>query len=217
MPREKLYERKTDGRTARVFVIACEGEHTEALYFEALAEGVRRIRVIPLPAFEGLSAPEQVLKRLNDFSAKRGLSNSDKTTGGIELWMVVDVDHWFADNRISVTHKVLDEAAQRGYQVVVSNKCFEVWLLYHFEEVKAHNSVDELAKRLRVHIGSYAKNRLSIEEFRPHIAAAIRRARDADTSPEQREPDHPGSRVYLLLEAMKEACDISWPYENETE
>jgi hypothetical protein len=216
MPREKLYERKTDVRTARVFVVACEGEHTESLYFTALVEGLRRVTTITLPAFEGLSAPEQVFERLNEFAAKRGLTTFEATTGGGELWMVIDVDRWFADNRIRVTHHVLDQAAQRGYEVAISNKCFEVWLLYHFEEVAAHSTVHELEERLRVHLGGYAKNKLDFEKYRPHIAAAIQRAKEADATPEQREPAHPGSRVYRLLEAMQVACGVTWPYCAET-
>lgn len=217
MPREKLYNRKTDVRTARVFVVACEGEHTEKRYFDGLTEGLRRVRVIPLPALEGLSAPEQVIDRLNEFATKRGIEVLDQTTGGGELWMVLDVDRWFAPNRIGVTHRVLDEAAQRGYNVAVSNKCFEVWLLFHFEEVAAHSSVQELEERLRVYLGGYAKNRLDFEKYRPHIAAAVQRAKNADTAPQQREPAHPGSRVYRLIEAMQSACGTSWPYQTASE
>lgn len=214
MAREKLYDRKTDVRTARLFVIACEGERTESLYFDALAEGLRRVRVVALPALDGLSAPEHVIQRLHEFGARRGLAPRD-STGGDELWMVLDVDRWFAENRIQITHQVLDEAAQRDYNVAVSNVCFEAWLLYHFEAVAPHDSVGELEARLRVYLGGYSKNRLDIEKFRPHIAAAVRRAREADVAPDQREPAHPGSRVYRLLEAMQAACGASWPYEAE--
>lgn len=216
MPREKLYGRKTDVRTARVFVVACEGEQTEAIYFNALAEGLRRVRVISLPAFDGLSAPEQVIERLNDFADKQGVLKT--TTGGGELWMVFDVDHYFAPNHVGATHRVLDEATRRGYQFAISNRCFEVWLLGHFEEVAPHGSVDELTVRLRVHLGGYQKNRLSFEKFRPHISAAMQRAKNADVAPHEREPEHPGSRVYRLLEAMKTACGLGWPYDaNEPE
>ncbi len=217
MPREKLYDRKTDVRTARVFVVACEGEHTETLYFNALAEVLRRVRVLPLPALEGLSAPEQVIERLKEFADKCGLSVLDETTGGGELWMVLDVDRWFAPNRFHATNRVLDEAARRGYNVAVSNKCFEVWLLFHFEEVAPHSSVQELEERLRLYLGGYAKNRLNFEKYRPQIAQAVQRARDADIAPQQREPAHPGSRVYRLIEAMQSACGTSWPYRTENE
>ena len=214
MAREKLYDRKTDVRTARLFVIACEGERTESLYFEALVEGVRRVKVVALPALDGLSAPEHVIQRLHEFGSRRGLVSRD-STGGDELWMVLDVDRWFAENRIQVTHQVLDEAARRSYNVAISNRCFEAWLLYHFEAVAPHGSVGELEARLRVYLGGYSKSRLDIEKFRPHIAAAVRRAREADVAPDQREPSHPGSRVYRLLEAMQAACGMSWPYEAE--
>jgi len=216
MPREKLYDRKTDIRTARVFVVACEGEQTEALYFRQLVEGLRRVRVIPLPTVEGFSAPEYVVERLSEFESKYGVDFQSETTGGSELWMTLDVDRWFAPNRIAVTHRVLDEAARRGYQVAVSDRCFEVWLLYHFENVTPHNSVQELEQRLRSHLGGYTKNRLNFEQYRPHIAAAIQRARAGDAEPGQRKPAHPGSQVYRLLEAMQAACGTSWPYETDT-
>jgi hypothetical protein len=209
MPREKLYNRKTDTRTARLFVIACEGEATEALYFEELADGLRRVRVLPLPAVAGQAAPKQVLERLNASGARRGLKPDD------ELWMVIDVDHYFSGTHEDSTRRALDEAAQRGYNVAISNRCFEAWLLYHFEAVAPHESVAELVARLRLHLGGYSKNRSYFEKLRPHVTAAMRRAKEADTSPAQRLPDHPGSRVYRLLEAMRATSGASWPFEDE--
>lgn len=203
MPRPKDYDTQTDRRTARLFVIACEGEKTELSYFSALAEGLRRVRVEPLPGLDGLSAPEQVLERLNSYKAD---------TPNSEFWLVIDVDRWFAPNRVAKTHKVLDEAARRGYGVAISNPCIEMWLLLHFQDGAAMNCNDCEAG-LKNHL-SYAKGFYDFEILRPLIPAAVRRARelDATTQGPTRPPDNPNSHIYRIIEAMHTACGPSLPF-----
>ena len=203
MPRPKDYDTQPDRRTARLFVIGCEGEKTELIYFSSLAEGMRRVRVEPLPGIDGLSAPEQVLDRLNAYKA---------TSPNSEFWLVIDVDRWFAPNRQSKMHKVLDEAAQRGYGVAISNPCIEMWFLLHFELPPGEMECDDCEAQLRTHF-SYDKGRYDFETLRPRISDAVQRARTLDANPQQmRPPANPNSHVYRIIEAIHHECGAFSPF-----
>jgi hypothetical protein len=125
--RTGLLPRPAYVRDARIFVIAVEGEHEEPWYFEGLSEhgliDTRRVRLVILPAEEGLSAPEHVAARLTAFEQQHALIPSDPR------WLVVDVD------RHHNLQAVLNEADRQGWHLAVSNPCFEVWLQLHLREV----------------------------------------------------------------------------------
>ncbi|PSL01019.1 RloB-like protein [Murinocardiopsis flavida] len=80
----------------------------------------------------------RVLKAAIDF-------NSRDTDGYDEVWVVVDVDD----------HATLDEALQKGRQadipIVVSNPCFEIWLIWHYEDCRAHQTTSAAIECLTKH------------------------------------------------------------------
>jgi hypothetical protein len=124
--RRELLDRQTHFRDARIFVIAVEGEREEPWYFEGLSEhgliDTRRVRLVILPAEEGLSAPEHVAARLTAFEQQHTLIPEDPR------WLVLDVDHHHN------LQAVLNEAHRQGWRFAVSNPCFEVWLQLHLRE-----------------------------------------------------------------------------------
>jgi hypothetical protein len=124
--RTGLLPRPTYVRDARLFVIAVEGEREEPWYFDGLvARGLidgKRIRLVVLPATDGLSAPEHVAARLAAFEATHALIPADPR------WLVLDVD------RHHNLQSVLNEADRQGWRFAVSNPCFEVWLQLHLRD-----------------------------------------------------------------------------------
>ena len=203
MPRPKDYHTQTDRRTARLFVIGCEGEKTELLYFSSVAEGLRRVRVEPLPGLDGLSAPEQVLERLNEYKA---------VSPNSEFWLVIDVDRWFAPNRLAKTHKVLDEATRRGYGIAISNPCIELWLLLHFE-LPSEMAGRDCEARLKTHF-PYDKAGYNFEKLRPLVSKAVQRARELDAHGAKTRPlANPGSHVYRIIESIHRECGAASPFD----
>ena len=197
MPRPKDYERRADRRSAQVFVIACEGEKTETLYFEHFTQGLRRVRVVPLATGkDGLSSPAHLLERL---SQKIG------EFPDAQAWLVFDTDHHFADNNRRGTQTVFDKARQKNFQIAVSNPCIELWFLLHLEDVAAPCDETHCTARLKELLSGYNHDRYRPEELRSGLADAIERARTLDVTPDTQSPQNPGSRVYRLMEALRAA------------
>ena len=83
------------------------------------------------------------------------------------------------------------ECQSKGYFLAVSNPCFEIWLLLHFEDVpnQADARKQELAGNadglLKSEVARHCSaNRPYIDHFLPHIEPAIARAEALDTEPE---------------------------------
>src|SRR5690242_8463724 len=102
-------------RDTRLIVIATEGKRTELQYFQSFKNTRVQIRIIPTEG--GLSAPEYVLERLDEFRQQFSLDPSD------QLWLMFDVDRWGAGK----IRTICQLANQKGYRLAISNPCFEVW------------------------------------------------------------------------------------------
>ena len=180
-------------RDARIFVIAVEGEKTEAQYF-SLFENTR-IHVEVLPAGpEGLSAPKQVLERLVKFEERFDLGKDD------ERWLVIDVDK----QRGQFLDEVTRVARESGYGLAVSNPCFELWLLLHFQEAEPSDTgCTAVIERLRPHVGGYNKAKINLEAYTPErIAKAAERARTLEGERDTRWPGFPGTHVFKVVERL---------------
>jgi hypothetical protein len=205
MPRERRdFVRPSGFRDATLFIIACEGAETEPRYFNGLKGKLHSPRVhveVLERAHPGHSAPDAVLAMLDSFAADWRLDEGD------QLWLVIDRDpqSW----KPKMLNAVVRECAQKGHRVAVSNPCFEVWLLVHFEDL-AHadagrrNQLLANADGLLKHaVASHLDPSLEyIDNFFPHTATAIARSRALDDRPRLRWPNGLGSRVYVLVEAL---------------
>ncbi|GAB2736976.1 RloB family protein [Sinomonas soli] len=122
-------------------LIVTEGTKTEVQYLEGLAQFLRSTGVSVRDARrKGVGRdPMGVL------SAALELNELDPDGGYDETWLVVDVDEH------ATLQPALEDARSRSIPVVVSNPCFEIWLLWHYEDCAAHRSPSELARKLRAH------------------------------------------------------------------
>jgi hypothetical protein len=178
-------------RDTRLIIIATEGEKTEKQYFGMFHNIKVQVQVIPTE--EGLSAPEYVLERLNQFSDQYQLGDED------ELWLMIDVDRW-GESKLS---HISAATAQKGYKLAVSNPCFELWLYLHFfEPSRGSFTCDEVINLLRQHIGSYNKINLNIEVYRPYVTDAVTRAERLHVNASERWPSSVGSHVYKVVKKI---------------
>lgn len=195
MARPKNFERKSDRRSAKVFIIACEGEKTETLYFTHITEGLRRVRVVPLPTGrDGRNSPLELVNRL-----KAELRNFPDA----EAWIVFDCDNHFQGAHFRGTRKALIAAQKGGYQIAISNPCIELWFLLHLEEVTGECDESHCTARLKQLLSSYNHSRYRPEELRAGVTLAIERAKKLDVSVEADLPSNPGSRIYRLMEELR--------------
>jgi len=182
-------------RDARIFVIAVEGEKTEKQYF-SLFESTR-VHIEILPAGESsLSAPKHILERLVKFEEQYDLGPED------ERWLVADVDR----QRGQFLDEVTQIARDSGYNLAISNPCFELWLLLHFQDANpADTQCLSVTKRLRPHTGGHNKARINLEGYTSDtIRTAISRARALDGERESRWPNFPGTHVFKVVEKLLE-------------
>lgn len=180
-------------RDARIFVIAVEGEKTEAQYF-SLFQG-SRVHVEVLSAGpDGLSAPRQVLERLVKFEDQFDLGGDD------ERWLVLDVDR----QRGQFLDKVTQVARESGYGLAISNPCFELWLLLHFQAAPpAGADCAAVIECLRPHVGGHNKARVNLGLYTPaRMAEAVARASALGGGLDTRWPAPPGTHVFKVVERL---------------
>ncbi len=194
--RTKLLDREHDRRDTKLFIVATEGKETEKQYFRMFNS--TRIKVEILATTEdGKSSPEYVLERLDKCKKQYDLNEDDM------LWLVSDVDRW-GDKKLS---DVSSQARQRGYNLAISNPCFEVWLTLHFEDINTQEDkdCDEFKKRLRIILGSYNGSKLDISAYKPKIKDAVNRAKNLHPSSQQDWPPTLGTHVYRLVEILQKS------------
>lgn len=190
--RTRLLDRPHDFRSSKLFVIATEGEKTEEQYFRLFHSSQIRIRILPTGE-DGRSSPQHVIERLNAFKQEDGIDENDM------LWLVVDVDRW---HRLK---SVCAEAKEKGYYLAVSNRCFEVWLCLHFQDLLPEDKIcDDFKRRLRTILGSYNSSNLDLSKYKPYIQDAISRAKKLDINPNENFPSTLGTHVYKLVESIQE-------------
>lgn len=118
-------------------LIVTEGLKTEIQYLEGLAQylrasgtSVRGVRS------KGVGKdPARVLRAAMDL-------NAQDPDGYDEIWVVVDVDEH------TTLETAVRTAKETGIPLVVSNPCFEIWLIWHYEDCSAHHETRAAVRRL---------------------------------------------------------------------
>lgn len=188
--RENSPRRGAPRRRARSILVLCGGERTEPDYLDGLRRAYRRsglkVRVVGKAR-----DPEGLVRLARDILAReRGEWD--------EVWCVVDVDQF------DVT--AAGRAAGRIVMLAVSNPCFEVWLLLHFETCNSHvDGAGDAVRRLAKHRPGYDKTRLTFADYAAGVETAIGRARILDdggvTGP------NPSSGMWRLVERIVRDTD----------
>ena len=163
MGRERRdFVRRSGLRDATLFVIASEGVVTEPRSFNGIKERWHnpRIYVEILERDDpGHSSPEQVLKALSRFAEEYRLRDGD------QLWLVIDRDSQSWKPRMMAS--IARECQRKTYHLAVSNPCFEIWLLLHFEDVN---------KQGTARIRELTENRDDLHQIRGGSGTAAREA-----------------------------------------
>ncbi|MCX7112199.1 MAG: RloB family protein [Proteobacteria bacterium] len=179
-------------RDTRLIIIAAEGRETEKQYFAQFRDTRIQVKVLPTGE-DNQSSPQHVIDRLTSYREEYQIGEGD------ELWVMVDVDRWKNLGEIS------REALQRDYQLAISNPCFEVWLLYHFQEppqfAPACQPIEDALRGVLG--GSYNKSNLIIAQFAERLNFAINLATKLDANPEDRWPQGVGSHVYRVALSIR--------------
>lgn len=193
-------------RPRKTIVVFCEGEKTEPQYLQALKQepSVRDMAAIDLRVEIGHGGDvPRTLVSLAVSARDRATEEKDEID---EFWCVFDVEQ-------PKNHPGLGEARQRaranGINLAISNPCFELWLILHFQPHGGWLDNDG-ARRLRRRLDGSADKSLDPARYMPLVADAARRAgelekrhqRDGVSMPD----DNPSSGMHLLISAVEPPC-----------
>lgn len=182
-------------------LIVCEGQETEPGYFRAFQHAAHNPRVHIKIARE-CGVPKTVVEvaiRLREEAKQEAKRQRDENLRWDEVWGVFDVDE----------HPNLDKARQlaeaSSIQLAISNPCFELWALLHFQDQRAHVERHKVRIALQRHLPGYDKA-LDFARMQPGYDDALRRARDLSLEADRHgEPErNPTTGVPRLTELIRQ-------------
>lgn len=178
-------EKAPDKRMRKIALVICEGE-TEAGYLNLIKKWYRSpIRIVS--HVEG----SKITKALVDKSVRSlKLSDSDK----VDAFLMYDMDVPAINEKLSMCNA----------EMLLSNPCFEVWLLLHSKGLSSPISSDNVIKELKKSDpvwlnytkATYTDTQKSFLES--HVGDAVCRAKKLNDF------QNPSSRIYKLLELLRE-------------
>ena len=158
-------------------LVVSGGQKTESQYFS----GLRLARRVPITVKCKVDAPLNLV----EYAARLRDQYREEFQA---VWYVVDVD----DFDIAAAVRAADGAK---VNLAVSNPCFELWLLLHFADHRAHIADYRAARDLLArHVPGYDK-KLDYAAFDPGVEQAVTRAAHLG-------PDNPATDVGRLVQAV---------------
>lgn len=181
--REQLRKKRKQNPT---ILIICEGKDTETIYLDNFNSRYTKVDVrIADRNSKGKNKgkatdPENLVKKAIEIQ-KKDYDINEKD--GDRVWCVFDVDINYSNNnaiqsKITEIDTAKSLANKNHIRLGVSNPCFELWYLMHFEyttaNLKNYNAVKE---RLDKYIKNYDKNKNVYDELKPYLKDAINRTK----------------------------------------
>lgn len=121
------------------FHVAYEGIDAEKEYFEELSKAIGKrfrnlIQFIPVDKSSTDSAPQKVVSDLVAHLDHNSINLNAKSH--IDRgFVVIDTDHHFTGAHNRGTQESLRLCRQKGVQIIITNPCFELWLMCHYEDI----------------------------------------------------------------------------------
>jgi hypothetical protein len=195
-PPRDLKRRTATRPERRTIVVFCEGEASEPDYIRTLKRlpNVRRNTSVTIEIDPEHGVPMTLVQAAIE---RRHDGEVD------ECWCLFDVE-W--PRHHPNLRRAVDLAAQHGIEVAISNPCFELWLILHYEDQTAFMDTKAAERRSRQLDGRAGKqiDGTSYMERRKEAAGraaalAERHAGNETTFPK----DNPSSTMYRLLAAIE--------------
>ncbi len=168
---EQLQRRRGVRQLAKRFLIVCEDNKSAPNYFNALKEHFNLSATsVEVAGSGGHTQPVQVVR-----ACRRPQDSAEDPDSGTEpfeqVWCVIDGDY---GNKID---NARNKANANGIQLAISTKCFEYWVLLHFEENdKSTVDCDCTIRKLKRFIPRYEKGKCEFRSIVPWVRDACARA-----------------------------------------
>lgn len=172
MRKHNLQRRRTGSRRENKFIfIVGEGECTEPNYFDKINLELRYSGVsLKTPRFPETDAIGLVNRAIN---LKKNRECNISLKEGDEIYCVYDVD----ENRDVDLEAANRLAEANGIKILLSNPCFEIWILLHFEPTAKAYQRDELYFQVKKYIKNYEKCKEIYSLIKPRQKTAIENAK----------------------------------------
>jgi hypothetical protein len=190
------------------FILICEGEKTEIVYFNALKAQYRGAHIsieYIAPAGAPITIKDKVKSRMDELRKEQRKNPSAKAD---TVWAVFD-----RDEHLKVTEAIA-RCESAGAEVAYSNPCFEVWLILHHEDYHAADNHHQVQKRYQKLDTTYDPNGSKTPDcvfLMQHVEKAEQlgenqcKCREEEDAPFGR----PSTTVYKLTRAIREAAEAS--------
>lgn len=201
--KQPLRRRVATRAPRRTFLIFCEGVRTEPEYLRALKmqHFVREKAAVDLrvqPGHGG-SVP-RTLVTLAVEARDRAMNEEGEID---EFWCVFDIEQ---PRNHPGLNEALADAERNSIAVAISNPCFELWLILHFQDQGAWLDNDA-ACSLRQRLDGSSGKEVDGEKYMPLVADAVRRAaaldgrhlKDGTPFPQ----NNPSSGMHCLITAIE--------------
>jgi hypothetical protein len=171
----KLNRRPPSRDIVRKIVIACEGSKTEPGYFESIRKELRlRTLQIIVLRHQGRTDPRSIIERVVE--ARQEMKRKQAWTDGDSAWAVFDGDEHIEQSPENWKSAIV-LATKQKIQLAITNPCFELWYLIHFQDYCAPITRDRVINLLEKHILKYDKSMcLYPKPLKPLTEQAIQRA-----------------------------------------
>lgn len=134
--RPKKYEKEEPSKEAKKVYIFCEG-HKEKEYFDFFKNlNVTNLEIESIPPHNNQSAPTKLKENADDLFFSKGAKYNLDPEYKDEVWFVIDTDRWRNGISSLRNYATQKSTTDNKWQVVQSNPSFEIWLYYHFYNVK---------------------------------------------------------------------------------
>jgi hypothetical protein len=190
-------------------LIVCEGRNTEPPYFKQFANFHRNL-LVEVEVAGGQGVPFTVVRAAKEMikrAAAAARRDSDVNWKYEWVWCVFDIDEHpnISDARIM--------AKKNGIGLAISNPCFELWLLLHFQHFASTLCRHRVQALLKSHVQGYDKH-INFEDYSSGYQAAVERAKALQALAESMSDlgRNPSTGVYELTEAI-----ISPPQQDDNE
>ena len=199
--RDSLRRRRSFRKPLARFLIVCEGKVTEPVYFDdirRMERGIIELEIVPGGVPKTVVERAVDMKKQSERDAKR---RQDENLRYDSVWCVFDIDE----------HPFVPEAKQQAQanaiNIAVSNPCFELWFLLHFQDQTAHIERQKVQHLCRELMPGYQKMPPS-DFLRPNQVKAVERAIQLENWQESRDNagGNPSTGVYRLIQQIQKAC-----------
>lgn len=183
-------------------LIICEGKKTEPRYFKELQHRFRN-PLVHVEINDESGVPLTLVERavaLRDAAIRNAKGQRDDNLLFDEIWCVCDVDE---HPNLS---QACNQAREEGIHVALSNPCFELWALLHFQDQTRTIHRHEAQRQVRSLLGVKEAKLIPLEKLHAGYDEAVQRARELrKTADSTRQPGrNPTTNLDELTEKIRQ-------------